>query len=469
MIKNTIKIFVVLVLIINTKIVKSQNIFAGEPVQIVGAFNGYTTTPYNTDYRTTAYRKLSTLITNPNDGRGQWKTTINIQPSGGDAMPITMNGGTSNGFLFISGPSTNRFANKWGFSNLGLGATDSYNNLTAFNSGEDMGFNLSTSGYYTFVMNDGGYNLDNGKYYVGYTSANPVSVTNNAVLVNSNGTATVSISTSANVSPEEKVYVRYTTGADFSAAGTSFIVQATGTGSSFSASIPAQALGSTVRYYVFTSTIPLALLTTYTEVEKSISVLNFDDNSKNNYTYSITTLPYKLSLFSGTKKSNSVLLNWKTDTELGVEKYNILRSEDGINFRIIGSINAENNNTAYSFTDYATSSKNTFYKLAIVEKDGAINFSKIITVSNAENAGLINVYPNPAKDFVKIELPSLEKGIYNMRIIDASGKMILLKTYTLQTGQQNISLLLDETFTAGNYFIILEGMNSSYKSSFIKN
>ena len=29
----------------------------GEPVQVVGSFNGYSATPYNSDYRTTGYRK----------------------------------------------------------------------------------------------------------------------------------------------------------------------------------------------------------------------------------------------------------------------------------------------------------------------------------------------------------------------------------------------------------------------------
>ena len=40
--------------------VQAQNVFSGEPVQWVGRPNGYSTTPYNSDYRTTVYRKVST-------------------------------------------------------------------------------------------------------------------------------------------------------------------------------------------------------------------------------------------------------------------------------------------------------------------------------------------------------------------------------------------------------------------------
>lgn len=70
--------------------VYSQNIFSGEPVQVVGQFNGYTTTPYNADYRTTSYRGVTTNAGIPTDGRGQWVTTINVQNSGGDVTPINM-------------------------------------------------------------------------------------------------------------------------------------------------------------------------------------------------------------------------------------------------------------------------------------------------------------------------------------------------------------------------------------------
>ena len=64
----------------------AQNIFSGEPVQVVGSYNGYSTTPYNSDYRTTGYRKISTTTSNPSDGRGQWATTINVQNSGGNKL-----------------------------------------------------------------------------------------------------------------------------------------------------------------------------------------------------------------------------------------------------------------------------------------------------------------------------------------------------------------------------------------------
>jgi hypothetical protein len=94
-------------------LIQAQNVFSGEPVQWVGRPNGYSTTPYNSDYRTTGYRKISTTSSNPADGRGHWATTINVQSSGGNITPDNMPGGGGAGWLLISGPSSNRFQNKW--------------------------------------------------------------------------------------------------------------------------------------------------------------------------------------------------------------------------------------------------------------------------------------------------------------------------------------------------------------------
>ena len=81
--------------------VYGQNIYFGEPVQVVGSFNGYNVNPYNSDYRTTTFRRVSTSSSFPTDGRGQWATTINVQNSGGNVTPVNMTGGGGNGFLFI--------------------------------------------------------------------------------------------------------------------------------------------------------------------------------------------------------------------------------------------------------------------------------------------------------------------------------------------------------------------------------
>ncbi len=263
----------------------AQNIFSGEPVQIVGQMNSYGTSISSNS----SYRKISTTSLNPLDGRGQWVKTYNVQNSGGDFVPVSMTGGTNNGFLFISGPSTNRFANKWTFSGIDLAKKDTINSITSYSSsggGTDMGLNMLLPGRYTFVFNDAGYTNTNAKFYIAYTAATPISISNVTQTINANRTASINITTSALPSLGENLYVRYTTASDFSSSNVSSIVQATGSGTSWSATIPTQIVGTIVKYYVFTSTA--SSISSMSEIDKSLVALNYNDNSGLNYSYLIT-------------------------------------------------------------------------------------------------------------------------------------------------------------------------------------
>jgi hypothetical protein len=268
---------------------KAQNVFSGEPIQVVGSFNGYSTTPYNSDYRTSVYRKVSTNVNNPNDGRGQWATTINVQNSGGNVTPINMPGGGGNGFLFISGPSGNRFQNKWVFSGTASGTVGAINGISAFNTGNDMGLNMNNTGRYTFVFNDVGYTADNAKYYVGFTSNNPVTVANGGVTY-SGGQPTVAITTSATPSAGENVFIRYRVATNDFTSSTS-IVQATGSGTTWTATLPSQTCGATVFYYIYTSTRTLTQINSDSETDRTLATLRYNDNSGSNYSFTVSPIP----------------------------------------------------------------------------------------------------------------------------------------------------------------------------------
>jgi hypothetical protein len=265
-------------------LIQAQNIFSGEPIQWVGRPNGYSTTPYNSDYRTTGYRKVSTTTNNPSDGRGQWATTINVQSSGGNITPDNMPGGGGAGWLLISGPSGNRFQNKWNFSGIGQAGLNAINNITRQGGGEDMGLNMGTTGYYTFVMRDAGYN--NSEVYIGYTASEPVTVSHLGQTF-SNGQPVISISTNNTPSAGENIYVRYRVGTNDFTTGTS-LVQATGLGTSWTATLPLQNCNTTVYYYVFTSTRNLSALNGDTEQNRSLATLRYDDSSGSNYSFNIS-------------------------------------------------------------------------------------------------------------------------------------------------------------------------------------
>ena len=308
----------------------AQNVFSGEPVQWVGRPNGYNTNPYNSDYRTLTYRRVSTQAANPLDGRGQWVTTINVAPSGGNITPDNMPGGPGAGWLLISGPSSNRFQNKWNFNGIGQAALNSYNDIIRQGGGNDMGLNMGTAGHYTFVMRDAGY--ANSEVFIAYTVNAPVTVSR-ASQGFANGLPVINISTGATPSPNENVYVRYRVNNNNFTFGTS-IVQATGSGTSWTATLPAIACQSDIHYYIFTSTRTLAQLQSDSEQQRSMSALRVDDQNGQNYTLSVLPAATGATLTGTTSICEGDSTNLSVSIVGGLSPFSVVLSDGTSNFTI---------------------------------------------------------------------------------------------------------------------------------------
>ena len=239
------------------------------------------------------YRRITTTLNNPIDGRGQWTTTLNAQAIGADVSTTNLTGGTNNGFLFTSGGScgtAGTYANKWVFANPGSAALNVINGNNWYNSptGLDMGLNMSTAGYYTFVLRDAGY--ANSNFYVGYTAAPPVSISHTTatqITLNGDYSLTVQATLSATPSAQENFYVRYRVGTNDFTTGTSLTAAGTVSGSTVTFTIPTQTVGATVYYYIFSTTVANGTLTGYIESDKSLAALRVADNSNTNFAYTI--------------------------------------------------------------------------------------------------------------------------------------------------------------------------------------
>jgi hypothetical protein len=410
----------------------AQNIFSGEPVQVVGSFNGYVTEPYGLDYRTTSYRRISTNTGFPTDGRGQWATTINVQNLGGDVLPVNMPGGPGNGFLFISGPNSNRFLNKWVFSDVAQGTVDEVNVATCYNCGNDMGLDMSIPGHYTFVFNDCGYTATNARYYVGRTTNAPAQPSRSSETVNNDGSITIGISLDAPLSPEENVYVRYTTaaGPDFSGPG-SGVVQATGAGLNYTVVTPIFPDGTVIWYYIFSSTRSLLQLILDIILNALLAILRFDDNNGDNYT-TTAQLPVEMTTFTARPEGSFIRLQWSTATEVNNDYFDIERSADGRVFEKIGHVKGASESLtekSYEFIDKNPLAGSNYYRLRQVDFDGTAAYSPIVSADILMKDHIV-LYPNPANNFMTIS-GLAENTAYTIK--SAFGMTLLSGTTT--TGQ----------------------------------
>jgi hypothetical protein len=149
------------------------------------------------------------------------------------------------------------------------------------------------------------------------------------------------------------------------------------------------------------------------------------------------SLPVTLVSFGGSRQNNDALLQWRTANEINLDRYELQRSENGLDFTTITSIAP--GRTAYMFTDMGVfnSRNRVYYRLRSVDRDTRSAFSSIIRLQKQKEM-TVTVYPNPAKDIITIA--GLEPG-RNLRLLAADGKVIIQKQVQVQSMQLSIGYL----------------------------
>lgn len=190
------------------------------------------------------------------------------------------------------------------------------------------------------------------------------------------------------------------------------------------------------------------------------------------YTYTGVTLPLELLSFNGVLQKNAAFLKWTTDNESNTASFVIERSQDGVHFNNIGIVAANsntNNKVDYSYSDEEAaiqSAQILYYRLKIIDKDGAFTYSNIITVSLAGIFGKITVTPNPATVQTKVIVSSPADGKAKWKLMDNTGTVILQNTIELKKGNNEVKI--DFTKLAAGIYYLNVSNTKMYQSTKIQ-
>ena len=91
-------------------------------------------------------------------------------------------------------------------------------------------------------------------------------------------------------------------------------------------------------------------------------------------------LPAELLSFEGERADDKVVLTWTTGVESALDKYEILRSANGLDFTSIGQVDPLGSDTEYRFIDYESNGVAFYYKLRILDLDGSKASSQTIYI-----------------------------------------------------------------------------------------
>ncbi len=184
--------------------------------------------------------------------------------------------------------------------------------------------------------------------------------------------------------------------------------------------------------------------------------------------FGLTPLPVELVSFTGNIEGSFNAIQWVTASEKDVEKFTIERSADGIggwkNIYTqlpLSDIPGEHHYKCLDQQPFAR----TYYRLAIQDRDGSLQYSNIISMERVLADGIRNIAPNPAQDIIYIAYQSTQEQTIRFRIIGCDGRLVLDTSIDLVNGSNLLPFDIS-ALPQGLYYCLTHGSDGA---PFVKN
>ena len=157
---------------------------------------------------------------------------------------------------------------------------------------------------------------------------------------------------------------------------------------------------------------------------------------------------------TGKKVGAQVNLLWTIDKAASYASFEIERSNDIVSFKTIGKISAQNaiSDYDYYFTDYSSFTSAAYYRLKVIKNDGTFFYTKTLAIAASVSARY-TISPNPATDYVNINVYAQKSDVLQIRLLDNNGKAILIQKQAVAKGKNVIKLARLNHYPEGVYTI----------------
>ena len=190
-------------------------------------------------------------------------------------------------------------------------------------------------------------------------------------------------------------------------------------------------------------------------------VSNFSPFTFASLDVALNPLPLNLISFTGQKKGNTSLLEWKSENESNFSRFEIERSNSGNNFLKISTVSAKNISgiNVYSIIDAAPATGFNYYRLKQIDLDGKFTHSQTIKLF-FKGDRMITIAPNPTHETVYVRDADIGSLII---ILDMQGRKIITERVMSVNHKINVMAL-----PAGLYMLRATVSGVAEAQSFIK-
>ncbi|OQP62944.1 T9SS type A sorting domain-containing protein [Niastella populi] len=178
--------------------------------------------------------------------------------------------------------------------------------------------------------------------------------------------------------------------------------------------------------------------------------ISFDMNS--------TVLPIELLRFTGNRQNGRTHLYWSTTLNSNTEQFIIERSADGRVYDVAGEVEAASGiniatGTQYAFTDKVSFSGSRFYRLKMIDLNGIVTYSEVITIKNNTSES-IRIYPTVLHAGNQLILES-NKRVEDLTITltDMMGRPAMQKQLPALESNQTTAIVLKRNLVTGVYMV----------------
>jgi hypothetical protein len=174
-------------------------------------------------------------------------------------------------------------------------------------------------------------------------------------------------------------------------------------------------------------------------------------------------LPMSLTDFNGLyRNEGKVELNWVTNFEQNVARFEVERSFDGIAWQKVGALKAQGVSAvkkSYSFTDEAGRNtaikRDLYYRLKQIDADSRSAYSRILIVRvyNTHSIKMISVTPNPAVNDIAVNIQLNEGSFIVMKVVSSNGVEVIKKSLKANAGANSYTLEGTRNLQRGMYLL----------------
>jgi Peptidase family M1 domain/Secretion system C-terminal sorting domain/Peptidase M1 N-terminal domain len=175
----------------------------------------------------------------------------------------------------------------------------------------------------------------------------------------------------------------------------------------------------------------------------------------------LKVLDVKIEKFTGVSRGNVNELNLEITKTPELREVTLEKSRDGNSFEVAGTMvnnGGNTNSTSYNYFDNSPYAGTTYYRAKFNNVDGSVVYSTVISIATQQKGAQLLVAPNPAVNFVNIQVP--QGGVnekWKLRIMDMKGAVVF-ETNNANNNSNALRLNVSD-WQSGVYIVRLDKEN----------